>query len=66
MQSQILGLRVAGMVFGFMALGQLARLVLRPEVIVAGYPIPLLLSLPAFIFMGGLSLWMWKLSQTKP
>lgn len=66
MKSRILGLRVAGTLFGFMSLAQLARLVLRLEVIVAGYAMPLWPSLAAFIFMGGLSFWMWRLSQNPP
>jgi hypothetical protein len=62
MQSQIVGLRVAGVVFGLMALAQLARLAIRPEVFVAGYQFPLWPSALAFIALGALSLWMWKLA----
>ena len=36
MKSQNLGLRVASIVFGFMSVVQLARLITRPEVLVAG------------------------------
>jgi hypothetical protein len=42
MNSQILGLRVAGVIFGLMCLAQLLRLVIRPEVLVAGHQVPLL------------------------
>jgi len=62
MNSQITGLRVASVVFGLMALAQAVRLVIRPEVLVAGYQMPLWPSALAFIFLGGLSLWMWKLA----
>ena len=41
MKSSVLGLRVAGVVFGLMALAQLARLLIRPLVLVAGHEIPL-------------------------
>jgi hypothetical protein len=41
MNSQITGLRVASVVFGLMAIAQLARLVMRPEVFVAGHRMPL-------------------------
>lgn len=41
MNSQILGLRVAGTVFGLMALAQMLRLVIRPDVLVAGHAMPL-------------------------
>lgn len=64
MKSQILGLRVAGTVFGFMSLAQLARLIMRAELLVAGYLIPLWPSALAFVFLGGLSLWLWKLART--
>lgn len=64
MSSQILGLRVAGIVFGLMSLAQLARLIIRPEVLVAGHMMPLWPSALAFVFLGGLSLWLWKLSRT--
>ncbi len=64
MNSQIIGLRVAGIVFGLMSIAQLARLIIRPEVLVAGYLIPLWPSALAFLFLGGLSLWLWKLAHT--
>lgn len=64
MNSQIIGLRVASVVFGLMAVAQLVRLLMRPGVLVAGYRMPLWLSGLAFIILGGLSLWMWKLART--
>ena len=64
MNPQILGLRVASIIFGLMSLAQLVRLVIRPEVLVAGYPMPLWPSVLAFIILSGLSLWMWKLGRT--
>jgi hypothetical protein len=64
MSSQTTGLRVAGIVFGLMAIAQLVRLVIRPEVLVAGYSMPLWPSVVAFVILGGLSLWMWKLART--
>ena len=64
MNSQITGLRVASVAFGLMAIAQLVRLVIRPEVLVAGHPMPLWPSVLAFIILGGLSLWMWKLART--
>jgi hypothetical protein len=50
--------------FGLMALAQLVRLVMRPEVLVAGYPMPLWPSVLAFIILGGLGIWLWKLAHT--
>ena len=56
MNSQIVGLRVASAVFGLIAIAQLARLLIRPEVLVAGYPMPLWPSVLAFVILAGLSL----------
>jgi hypothetical protein len=42
----------------------LVRLVVRPEVLVAGHPMPLWPSALACIILGGLSVWMWKLART--
>jgi hypothetical protein len=64
MNSQTTGLRVASIVFGLIAIAQLVRLLIRPEVLVAGYSMPLWPSVLAFIILGGLSLWMWKLART--
>jgi hypothetical protein len=50
------------MVFGFISVAQLARFIMRAELLVAGYVIPLWPSALAFVVLGGLSLWLWKLS----
>jgi hypothetical protein len=63
MHSQILGLKVAGLIFGLMCLAQLLRLVINPEVLVAGHQVPLWPSGLALVILGGMSLWMWKLSR---
>ena len=47
-----------------MAIAQLGRIVMRAEVIVADHHIPVWLSVLACIFLGGLSVWMWKLART--
>ena len=64
MKSQSLGLRVASIVFGFMSAAQLARLIIRPVVLVAGYLLPVWPSALAVMFLGGLSIWLWKLART--
>jgi hypothetical protein len=56
-------MRVAAIVFGLMTLAQLLRLVIRPEVLVAGHLIPLWPSLFAVLILGGLCLWLWNLSK---
>lgn len=64
MNPQVRGLRVASALFGLMAVAQLMRILIRPEVLVAGHPLPLWPSVLAFIILSGLSLWMWKLART--
>lgn len=63
MNSQLTGLRVAGIIFGLMALAQLTRLILRPEVLVAGHLVPLWPSALAFLILGSLCLWLLKLAR---
>jgi hypothetical protein len=62
MNSRILGLRVAGVVFGIVCLAQLLRLLTRVEVVVATHPLPLWPNALAFVVAGALCLWMWRLS----
>ena len=62
MNSQSVGLRVAAVMFGLVALVQLARLVLGFEVLVNGHVVPLWPSALAFVIAAGLSVWMWRLS----
>ncbi len=64
MNAQILGLRVAGVVFGIISIAQLVRLLFfsRVQVLVAGYEMPLWPNAVAFVIMGALCIWMWKLS----
>lgn len=66
MNSQTTGLRVASVVFGLMALAQLMRLVINPEVLVAGQAMPLWPSVLAFIILVCLSVWLWTLAKTRP
>jgi len=66
MKSQILGLRVASAIFGLIMLAQVMRLVIRPEVVVAGHLVPLWPSALAVVILGGLCLWLWKLSGLHP
>ena len=50
MNSPIVGLRVAGTVFGLMCLGQLMRLATQAPINVAGFELPLWLSVFGFLF----------------
>lgn len=63
MNSQMLGLRVASVVFGLVSLAQLGRLVTGADVSLAGHVFPLWPSGVAFVVAGGLCLWMWRLSR---
>jgi hypothetical protein len=63
MKSQIIGLRVSSIVFGLISVAQLSRLIIRPEVLVAGYVIPLWPSALAFVILSGLSFWLWNLGR---
>ena len=63
MNSPIVGLRVAGTIFGLMCAGQLIRLVTKVPITIAGYAVPVGLSVFGFLFMGLLSLWMWRLAR---
>jgi hypothetical protein len=64
MNSQVVGLRVASVIFGLVCLAQVMRLVMRPEVLVGGSVFPLWPSAVAVVVTGGMCLWMWKLSRT--
>ena len=61
MNSTLLGLRVAGTVFGLMAAAQLMRLLLGAEILVAGHSLPVWPSALAFTILGLLSVWMCRL-----
>ncbi|HJX30470.1 MAG TPA: hypothetical protein VJ624_01320 [Thermodesulfobacteriota bacterium] len=66
MKSQILGLRVASVIFGLITVAQVVRLVIRPEVLVAGHLIPLWPSAVAVVILGSMCIWLWKLSALPP
>ena len=63
MYPQIIGLRVASVVFALVCLAQILRLALQPDMQFEGHPFPLWPSAVAVIISGGLSLWMWTLSR---
>jgi hypothetical protein len=65
MSSQATGLKVASAIFGLMSLAQLARVVIQPEVVVVGSPLPLWPSVLAFLILGGLSVWLWNLARSR-
>jgi hypothetical protein len=64
MNSQITGLRVAGIVFGLMSLAQLLRLIIQPMIVVAGHVMPLWPSVLAFLILASLCFWLLRLTYT--
>jgi hypothetical protein len=65
MNSQITGLRVAGILFGLLAIVQLMRLIMRPEVLVAGTAMPLWPSVLAVVVLGAMCYWMFLLTRMR-
>ena len=63
MNSPIIGLRAASIVFGLIAIAQAARLVLQPQILVAGHEMPLWPSVIALLILGAFSFWMWVLAS---
>jgi hypothetical protein len=62
MRSRVVGLRVAGIMFGLIAVAQVVRLLLRADVLVNGHHLPLWPSALAAVILGGLCVWLLKLS----
>ena len=63
MNSPTIGLQAASFVFGLIALAQLGRLVFQPQVLVAGYEMPLWPSVIALLVLAGFSIWMGMLAS---
>jgi hypothetical protein len=63
MNSQKLGLRVAGTIFGLVCIAHVLRVVTRADMVIAGYLLPLWASVIAAVIAGSMSVWMWKLTQ---
>jgi hypothetical protein len=61
MNSNVIGLRTAGTIFGIVCIAQLIRLLSRADVVIAGHEIPLWPSLFAALVTGGLAIWLWRL-----
>ena len=63
MPRQILGLRVASVIFGLISLAQLVRFIIRGHVTIGGHMLPFWPSGLAFFVFAGLSIWLWSLSR---
>ena len=67
MKRQVVALRVAAFVFGLMCLAQFTRVVLFPgvDVLVDGHRLPLWVNVVAAVGLGGLAVWMWRVSRSR-
>ncbi len=62
MNTSVMGLRVASVVFGLAGIAHLLRLLMELEVMIAGHRVPVWFSAPGFIVAGALCWWLWRLS----
>ena len=62
MKSRTLGLRVAGTIFGVIALLHIGRLLTGFDAVVAGWPVPLWMNGLVSAVTGALCVWLWRLS----
>jgi hypothetical protein len=63
MNMQIIGLRVASVVFGLVALGHLLRVFLRFNIYIDGFYIHRWMSAVAVVVAALLSVWLWMLAK---
>ena len=64
MKSKTLALRVAGTVFGIIALIHLLRLITGISVIIVGEPLPMWVNIADLLATGFLCAWFWSLTVT--
>jgi uncharacterized membrane protein len=62
MKSQILGLRVASVVFGLICLAQLLRIIARISIEAGGCYVPRWISAIVVLVAGALCVWLWSLA----
>ncbi|NUM54487.1 MAG: hypothetical protein HUU46_12640 [Candidatus Hydrogenedentes bacterium] len=62
MSTQVIGLRVAAVIFGLVCLAQFIRFISGTSVIVASHALPLWPSAVAAVVAGGLCIWLWSLT----
>jgi uncharacterized membrane protein len=63
MKSQILGLRVASVVFGLICLAQLLRIIARISIEAGGCYVPRWISAIVVLVAGALCVWLWMLAS---
>lgn len=62
MNTSVMGLRVASVIFGLAGIAHLLRLLMELEAMIAGHRVPVWFSAPGFIIAGALCWWLWRLS----
>ncbi len=62
MNSPVCGLQVASVFAGLGSLAHLVRLLMQFQILIGSHPLPVWMSGAAFVVLGLLSLWLWKLS----
>jgi hypothetical protein len=65
MNSQTVGMRLAGTIFGLVCLGHLWRLLAHSDVIIGTYHVPMWPSVVGLIVAGIMSIWMFRLSAAR-
>ena len=63
--SKILGLRVAGSIFGIVAVLHFLRVVTGLPVVIAGWMLPIWVNVLGFAGSGLLCVWLWLLSVSR-
>ena len=63
--SKILGLRVAGTIFGIVAMFHLLRVVTGVTIVIAGWMLPIWVNVLGFAGSGLLCVWLWLLSVSR-
>jgi hypothetical protein len=66
MSSQVTGLRVAGTLFGVVAIIHLLRLFTRIDIRIGSWEMPLWLNIVGLLVAAGLCAWLWILSNPRP
>jgi len=63
--SKILGLRVAGAIFGIVAILHILRVVTGLSIVIAGWMLPIWMNVLGFAGSGLLCVWLWLLSVSR-
>ena len=63
MNSNVLGQRIAGTIFGIVSIAHFVRVLARIEIEIGGHRIPYWPSVLACLVAGALCTWLWRLSN---